>query len=167
MRRMNDLRCPTCRSPRDGVSRAQADAAARTNYAREQAPQLLRVLGRFSRQPSGPSLLFFANEASDATPFDAIERAAVRVTRVSLDGHDAPQDPRVEQELVSRVLEPYSNGEADESDDLDRMIRDRQQAEAQRRLRANALLEELIALRPELAHTLAQNGLVLDSHGNR
>ena len=65
----NDHRCPTCRTPRAGVSREAADAHATRQMHLDMAEEAghemggMGGVGRRVRTPHGPTTIFFPNEA--------------------------------------------------------------------------------------------------------
>ena len=76
--------CPTCREPREGLTRAQVDAAATARVRRDQLSEYLPSGVGFQ----GPSsfvehnghtyqVVFLRDEASDARPFDVLRTIGV------------------------------------------------------------------------------------------
>ena len=69
MLQRNDHRCPTCRTPRAGVSREAADAHATRQLHLDMAEEAdhemggMGGVGRRIRTPHGPTTIFFPNEA--------------------------------------------------------------------------------------------------------
>ena len=113
MIRRNDHRCPTCRTPRDGFTRAMADASAEAQMHQDMAEEGIPV-------PSNTPqvVLFFANEAQ-GDPFGPLRSVARRVGR----GGSQPRVSRIDRpsqntrgQTMVRNLHRSSNQQAGTTD---------------------------------------------------
>lgn len=77
--------CPTCRTPREGVTRAQADLAAHSRVLADQArersehPSAAGVSGVVEHNGNQYEILFFASQA-EGDPFDVLRAVAPSAT---------------------------------------------------------------------------------------
>jgi len=88
------LACPTCRTPREGVSQGQVDAAnhARTERHAEQDGAQTLVLRAGSQEVR---VLFFPDESDGANPFGPLGRRAPL----------PPSDPEADGRLLAQAVE--------------------------------------------------------------
>ena len=149
MQRVNDLRCPTCRTPRAGVTRAQAEAAARANYEDSYMPQTMHVLA--ARR--GPShVIFFPSEHTASTPFDVIDRVATHVGHgLNYRTYGDDVNEAVSDEDMRQVRTEVSALLLENTTAINNL---------QNHTRVHALVQELIALRPDLHTVLRARGLI-------
>lgn len=90
--------CPTCRTPREGVTRAQADLAAQSRVLADQARERSEglpaagVSGVVEHNGNQYEVLFFASQAED-DPFDVLRTVAppARSRRFRIDDGDHPR----------------------------------------------------------------------------
>jgi hypothetical protein len=90
--------CPTCRTPREGVTRAQADLAAQSRVLADQArersenPSAAGVSGVVEHNGNQYEILFFASQA-EGDPFDVLRTVAppARSRRFRIDDGDHPR----------------------------------------------------------------------------
>jgi len=131
--------CPTCRTPREGVTRAEADLAAQsrvlTDQARERAEELgvppgvaPNASGVVEHNGNQYEILFFASEA-EGDPFDVLRAVApaartsmlptlARSRRFRIDDGDHPNFQRPVDALA----------EEEEVEELNRTMRPQRQA---------------------------------------
>jgi len=181
MRRIGDHRCPTCRTPREGVTREQAEASASANYNRDLATQLAQQafqnaldspyrsegMRRSSWQTNPAYRLFFPDQGI-GNPFGAIDQAETLLTR----------DAAVAAALVASAREAQNGLHAglvagrhadlglafprevlageDELGGVAAALLPPTQLSPRNAARYEELVQELVALRPELGASLTQ-----------
>jgi len=117
--------CPTCRTPREGVTRAQADLAAQSRVLADQARERSEglpaagVSGVVEHNGNQYEILFFASQA-EGDPFDVLRTVAppARSRRFRIDDGDHPRfhqpvdalDEEEQVEELNRTIRPQRQG---------------------------------------------------------